>query len=58
MKTLALTFLVALIFLVAFTSCAPQAFPVGTPNPLDTPGDEFEGSIASLHADNIRAITR
>lgn len=38
------------------TSCAPKAFPVGSPNPLDTPG-ETEPTAAELHAKNIAAIT-
>ena len=41
--------------LLALASCAPQAYPVGAPNPLDSVGGE--PTAAELHAKNIAAIT-
>lgn len=51
MKTLSIAILAALV-----ASCAPQAYPVDTPNPLDEPG-YVPPTAAELHLENLRAIT-
>lgn len=57
MKTIKFIALLAYGFFVAtFLSCAPKAFPVDSPNPLDTPG-EGEPTADELHLENIREIT-
>lgn len=48
---------IALLAALALASCAPKAFPVGTPNPLDTPGGSAP-TAAELHAKNLRWIIR
>ncbi len=44
-----------LLALLAIASCAPKAYPPGTPNPLDRPCDQQ--SVAEMHAANMKAIT-
>jgi hypothetical protein len=44
-----------LLALLAIASCAPKAYPPGTPNPLDRPCDQQ--SVAEMHAANMEAIT-
>lgn len=57
MKTIKLLALLAWAAVVAnCLSCVPVAFPVGSPNPLETPG-ELEPTTETLHLKNIRAIT-
>ena len=57
MKTIKFLSLLAWAFVVAnCLSCAPKAYPVESPNPLDTPG-EWEPTADELHLGNIRAIT-
>ena len=46
--------LFAIVFLV--TNCAPKAFPVGSPNPLDDPG-QLEPTADERHDRNIATIT-
>lgn len=47
--------ILTILALVGLNACAPQAYPVGLPNPLDEPGTA-EGTVEELHRDNIRAI--
>jgi hypothetical protein len=49
------TTLLLLAIAALASSCAPKAYPPGTPNPLDRPQD-FK-SAAELHAENMEAIT-
>jgi hypothetical protein len=44
-----------LLALLAIASCAPKAYPPGTPNPLDRPQD-FQSAF-SLHEENMQEIT-
>ena len=57
MKTIKFLALLAWAFVVAnCLSCAPKAYPVESPNPLDEPG-QVELSASSRHDKNIEAIT-
>ena len=51
-----LALLITILIAASLGSCAPQAFPVGTPNPLDEPGYTAP-TVEELHLENIRAIT-
>ena len=42
--------------ILALASCAPKAFPVGSPDPRNAPGTA-DPTAAELHAKNIAAIT-
>lgn len=56
MKTIKFITLIALAFIVAnCLSCAPKAFPVGRPNPLDTEEDTMTAS--QRHRKNLRMVT-
>lgn len=41
---------------LAFASCAPKAFPVGSPDPRDQPG-HTEPTAASIRRDHMRELT-
>lgn len=56
MKTTTLLLAAALLPLAGLNSCAPQAYPPGTPNPLDEPGAS-EATAEELHAGNLSEIT-
>lgn len=49
------TYIIATIA-ICLSACAPVAYPPGTPNPLDEPGETLP-TVEDLHLKNFQLIT-